>query len=198
MCLAVYSQIWAWGFTSLLRGDNCGLQGLAPALSRLSRQSEDVCRLRGQLCGRELPHGGTHLNSGEGVRTAAGQAVGDLVTCGSGEQSQGSHISHLLLYLPRKRTLRTPPIIRPDWKPKQGLPSLCSFPKLCGVHIDREVTALAVSAGCLSSDLCETCLTVHSSQEQEVNTASSFLRCCMPRECNQTQDPRTVPHGRLS
>lgn len=175
VCLAVYSQIWAWRLTSLLRGDNCGLQGLAPALSRLSRQSEDVRRLRGQLCGCELPHGGTHLNSGEGVRTAAGQAIGDLVTCGSREQSQGSHISHLFLYLPRKRTLWTPPSSDQIGNPNGGLPSLCSFPKLCGVHIDREVTALAMSAGRLSSVLCETCLTVHSSQEQEVNTASSFL-----------------------
>jgi hypothetical protein len=106
----------AWGLTSLLSSDNCGLQGLTPTLSRLSRQSEDVGRLRGQLCGCELPHRGTHLNSGEGVRTTAGQAVGDLVPCGSQEQSQGrSHISPENLH----------PIISPDWKPKAC--PLCSF-----------------------------------------------------------------------
>lgn len=43
------------------------------------------------------------------------------------------------------------------------------------MRIDREVTALAMSAGCLSSVLCEMCLTVHPSREQDVNTASSFL-----------------------
>lgn len=68
--------------TSLLSGDDRGLQRLSPALPCLGRQPEDVGGLGSQLCGRELPHCGADLNRGEGVGAAAGQAIGDLVACG--------------------------------------------------------------------------------------------------------------------
>lgn len=102
MCPAVYSQIWVWELTSLLGGDDCGLQGLSPALSRLSGQSEDVRRFRGQLCGCELPYRGTHLDGGEGVGTATGQAVGNLVPCGRGWGQSGESAEPFIFLFAQK------------------------------------------------------------------------------------------------
>lgn len=109
----------ASGLTSLLSGDDGGLQRLPPALPRLGRQPEDVRRLWGQLGGRELPHRGADLHRGERVGAAAGQAVGNLVACGRGTEGHSVSIPTLS---------RATPSCRPVITPALGTPTaLCFF-----------------------------------------------------------------------
>lgn len=90
------------GLTSLLGGDDGGLQRLPPALPGLGRQPEDVRGLRGQLGGRELPHSGADLHGGERVRAAAGQAVGDLVNPLTVPTVARQRLSETMLCVPPK------------------------------------------------------------------------------------------------